>query len=198
MGYCAVNRLTDIDYRNSGHGGPFLQRGCQHLWNSLDTRIPVDRSLTTCVCDPIYTFRLVRSHLSGIRQVTIKFTLPLVSFPLARTKTRLKVVVGNGSASASGANQDLGDLGIAAQLEDRFFRTDSVRRNKEAFLQQSVRRFLQLCEAERARNTERDSDNRVYRRTFMINSGLNVLNPAMPIPDSAVPNAALIDVYHVQ
>ena len=39
------------------------------------------------------------------------------------------------STSASGANQDLGDLGIAAQLEDRFFRTE-VRRNKEAFLQQ--------------------------------------------------------------
>ena len=39
------------------------------------------------------------------------------------------------STSASGASQDLGDLGIAAQLEDRFFRTE-VRRNKEAFLQQ--------------------------------------------------------------
>jgi len=39
------------------------------------------------------------------------------------------------SVSSSGASQDLGDLGIAAQLEDRFFRTE-VRLNKEAFLQQ--------------------------------------------------------------
>ena len=41
----------------------------------------------------------------------------------------------DGSVSSSGASQDLGDLGIAAQLEDRFFRTE-VRLNKEAFLQQ--------------------------------------------------------------
>ncbi|KAL4081068.1 V0 complex, c/d subunit of ATPase [Scleroderma citrinum] len=39
------------------------------------------------------------------------------------------------SASSSGTGQDLGDFGIAAQLEDRFFRTE-VRLNKEAFLQQ--------------------------------------------------------------
>ncbi|KAI6030558.1 ATPase V0 complex subunit D [Pisolithus orientalis] len=37
--------------------------------------------------------------------------------------------------NSPGGSQDLGELGIAAQLEDRFFRTE-VRLNKEAFLQQ--------------------------------------------------------------
>ena len=32
----------------------------------------------------------------------------------------------------------------------------------------------------------------------MINSGLNVPNPAIPIPDLAVPNAAPIAEYHIQ
>ncbi|KAI6044806.1 V0 complex, c/d subunit of ATPase [Pisolithus marmoratus] len=37
--------------------------------------------------------------------------------------------------NSPGGTQDLGELGMAAQLEDRFFRTE-VRLNKEAFLQQ--------------------------------------------------------------